>query len=72
MRERGNDYKFTEFQKEHFEEFVTEIINENNKLADATPVIGGCKFVPCRGIELNNKMPYIDNKMIAQFKMSDA
>ena len=28
MKERGNDKKFIEFQKEHFEEFIEEIINE--------------------------------------------
>lgn len=28
MIQRGNDEKFIEFQKEHFEEFIKEIINE--------------------------------------------
>lgn len=28
MRKRGNDNKFIEFQKQHFEEFIEEIINE--------------------------------------------
>lgn len=65
MKERGNDDKFIAFQREHFEEFVTDIIKENKELADITPSSSnGLKYTPCHGIELNSKEPYINNHMI--------
>lgn len=65
MKERGNNDKFIAFQKEHFDEFVTDIIKENKELADNTPTSSnGLKYTPCHGIELNSKEPYINNSMI--------
>lgn len=64
MKERGNDDKFISFQREHFEEFVIDIIKENKELSDNTPSSFGLKYTPCHGIELNNTEPYINNRMI--------
>lgn len=64
MKERGNDDKFIEFQRDHFDEFVTDIIRENKELAETTPSSDGLKYTPCHGIELNETEPYINNRMI--------
>ena len=65
MKERGNDDKFIAFQRDHFEEFVTDIIMENKELSANTPTSSnGLKYTPCHGIELNGQEPYINNRMI--------
>ena len=67
MKERGNDEKFIQFQSEHFEEFVTDIMNENIKLEENAPIFHGMKHLPCHGIVLNDNHHYIDNDMIDYF-----
>lgn len=65
MIDRGNDNKFIDYQRDHFEEFVKEIIEENRQLSEYTPTYdNGLRYTPCHGIELNSKNPYISNNMI--------
>jgi hypothetical protein len=64
MIKRGNDKQFITFQKEHYEDFISEIINENIILDKNAPFSNGIKYTPCLGIELNKKTPYITNQMI--------
>lgn len=65
MRERGNDSKFIEFQKSHYEPFVAEIISECDKYSgvrfdkNGEMISGYCLKMP-----LSKNNPYIDNHMI--------
>ena len=68
MKERGNDEKFIEFQKEHFEEFINEIIEEYSDLVKNTLFNeNGFRFLPCHNVELGADNPYINNQMIDYF-----
>ena len=64
MKERGNDEKFIEFQKAHYEEFINEIKDEMNKIHKETPFIDGERILPCFRIELNESQLYITNELI--------
>ena len=64
MKERGSSDSFIQFQNKHFEEFVTEIIEEDIELANNTLCVDGLRYTPCFRYELNQSEPYITNKMI--------
>lgn len=64
MKERGNDEKFIEFQNKHYDEFVTEIIEECDKFS-GTGYCGG-HYTPnaCLRLPLTNEKPYITTELI--------
>lgn len=64
MRKRGNDESFIKFQRDNYEKFITEIIEEC-RLCSGVKIDNGHIFSkPCLGNELNMNNPYIDIKLI--------
>lgn len=67
MAERGNDEKFIQFQREHFDEFIDEIHQEMMEIMEITPnsILPGLpKNLPCHPIPLSDARPYINNDLI--------
>lgn len=67
MKERGNDDKFIEFQRNHYEEFINEIEEEYEEVIKDIPYIHGFRYTPCHMVKLNDNEPYINNRMIDFF-----
>lgn len=63
MKERGNDEKFIEFQKEHYEEFIHDVMND---IKDSVAVNSNITIgkLPCVPFPVSDKYPYITNEVI--------